>query len=107
MSLIKVLYISAFIFLKPSVEGDSGFLDPCDKFTLKSKITFTDGKGASVEIEASGGETPYKYIFYKESGHLVSTKFDNNWVEGLPKGKYACTVADKNNCKKTIDIEIK
>lgn len=107
MSLIKVLYISAFIFLSPAVNADSDNPEPCDKLKLKSSISLDAEKGAKVVIDANGGDAPYKYIFYKESGHLVSTKFDNNWVEGLPKGKYSCTVADKNNCKKTIDIEIK
>ncbi|MDH4057989.1 MAG: hypothetical protein OEU76_04460 [Cyclobacteriaceae bacterium] len=107
MSLIKVLYISALIFLKPDSPPDFSNSQNCDNLVVTSTVTIDSEKGGKVQIEVKGGKAPYKYVFYKESGHLVSTKYDNNWVEGLKNGKYSCTVADKDNCKKTIDFEIR
>jgi hypothetical protein len=106
MSLVKVLFISVFLIQNLNSQPIPVSSDSCSSFSAKSTVTLVEGKGARVEIEASGGKAPYKYFIYKESGHLVSMDFDKNWVEGLKSGKYACTVSDSNNCKKTIDIDI-
>lgn len=108
MILLKVLLISAFAFLESPQEG-SFFApqDPCEKLTLASNVTKSEATGSKVEVIVKGGAEPYRYIFYKESGQLVSTEFSKNTVDGLQTGKYACTVSDKNNCKKSIEIEIK
>jgi hypothetical protein len=63
--------------------------------------------GRKVTVKPEGGKAPYKYVFYNEAGYLISEDFDTNFAAGLASGKYFCTVIDKNNCKKTIDIEIK
>jgi hypothetical protein len=75
--------------------------------SVKSSITYTEGEGATIEIEAKDGRAPYKYVFYKPSGHLLTEEFDTNTVRKLPKGKYFCTVLDHIGCYKTIEIEIK
>lgn len=107
MVLFKVLYISVLMILKPDNISESQYSLKCDDLTIKANVTYSEGKGSKLEIEVKGGTAPYTYIFYKESGHLISSKFDKNSVEGLQRGKYACTVSDKGKCKKTIEIEIK
>lgn len=107
MSLIKVLYISAFIFLKPLPSVDLSQSEECDELTVKASITYAVESGAKVEIEAKGGITPYKYVFYKPSGHLLTEDFDSNTISKLPKGKYHCTVIAQKGCYKSIEIEIK
>lgn len=62
---------------------------------------------SDVLITVNKGKAPYKYIFYKESGHLVSQNFDSNEFAGLKTGKYFVVVADANNCRKDLQIEIK
>jgi hypothetical protein len=106
MSLLKALYISAFLFFD-IYHDSSPPVEFCDDIKLTATITYQEDTNGKVEIKAEGGTAPYTYIFYKASGHLVSTTYNSNMVEGLEKGKYACTVADKHNCKKTIEIEIK
>jgi hypothetical protein len=108
MILLKVLFISAFALLElPQERSVFAPQDPCEKLTLATNVTKSETTGSKVEIVVKGGTEPYKYIFYKESGQLVSSEFDKNTVDGLQTGKYACTVSDKNNCKKSIEIEIK
>ncbi len=86
-------------FLNPSV-------GKCDQITLK-EIVSNDAAGAKIEITATGGQSPYKYVFYKQSGELISEDFTSNTVKGLEKGQYFCTVVDKKYCKRTLEIEIK
>jgi hypothetical protein len=106
MSLLKALYISAFLFFNSDHDSLPQF-GSCDDLKLSASVTYVENTKGKIEIKAEGGVSPYTYIFYKTSGHLVSAKYSSNVVDGLEKGKYACTVADKNNCKKTIEIEIK
>jgi hypothetical protein len=102
----KPFLIIALIFAMPFLS--IGLQNPvaCD-LQISSTVTVEQDQTAKIEVTVKGGSAPYTYIFYKESGHLVSTEFTRNWVSGLAKGKYSCTVADKNNCKGTIEIEIK
>lgn len=106
MSLIKVLYISVFIFVKP-IPWSGPDQSQCDDLSVKSSITYIQGVGAKVDIEAKGAVSPYKYVFYKETGHLLTENFDTNSVSKLQKGKYYCTVLGKKGCYKTIEFEIK
>jgi hypothetical protein len=106
MSLLKALYISAFLFFNTDQNSLLQF-DSCEGLKLSARVSYVENTKGKIEIKAEGGSVPYTYIFYKVSGHLVSTKYSSNVVDGLEKGKYACTVKDNNNCKKTIEIEIK
>jgi hypothetical protein len=107
MGLSKLLYVGFLMSsLGYSSPSNSIVNSNCDNFILSTN-TSLNVKGTTIKVTAEGGITPYKYIFYKESGHLVSENFDNNSVQGLEKGKYFCTVIDKKNCKKTIELEIK
>jgi hypothetical protein len=74
--------------------------------TSVAEVTKLAGGGA-VEVKTVGGETPYHYIFYKESGHLLTENFKSNLLHGLKPGKYFCMVIDKKNCRNTIEIEVK
>jgi hypothetical protein len=78
----------------------------CDSFNISYKVTQEDG-GSKLSIETSGGQAPFKYIVSKISGALLSEDFDNNTIKSIAPGKYSCTVIDRSNCKKTIEIEVK
>ncbi len=105
--MLKVLYISFFMLsVNLRIDFSNSEANDCDKMIVKG-ITSPGDEGARIEITVVGGHSPYKYIFYKESGHLISEAFDSNSVNGLQIGKYFCTVADKKSCRKTIEIEIK
>jgi hypothetical protein len=78
----------------------------CGEITIATKIS-QEVDGSKVAVTPKGGQAPYKYIFSKKSGELISEDFDNNTVKGLEKGKYFCTVVDKKYCKKNFEIEIK
>lgn len=71
------------------------------------KISDESGGLKEITLTPKGGQAPYKYVFYKESGELISEDFNSNKIKGLEQGKYFCTVVDKGYCKKTIEIEIK
>jgi hypothetical protein len=78
----------------------------CTTFDVEVRITPAAGSGQKVNIHPSGGKRPYKIIFYKESGQLVSDDFTRQEHMNVPAGKYGCVVVDKNNCRKIIDIEV-
>lgn len=105
--MLKVLYISFFIF---SQGLGFSFLNSsaveCDKIVLKEVIS-TEAARAKIEIMVTGGQSPYKYVFSRQSGELISEDFTSNTVKGLEKGQYFCTVVDKKYCKGTLEIEIK
>jgi len=104
--MLKALFFSLFLFTEAVTPYfRTGVTNDCGNF----KATFTTSKeesGTKLVIEVSGGSAPYKYIFYKQSGDLVSFNLDSNFVTGLPSGKYICLVVDKKNCNKTLEIEI-
>ena len=107
MSLIKVLFISTFIFIGGQGQSFSSSYEKCDGLNAKAIVTQDAEKGIKVEIEANGGSAPYKYIFYKKSGHLLTEDFDKKELHKLEKGTYYCTVIEKKGCYKTIEFEIK
>src|SRR5258706_11919477 len=100
--MLKVLFFSLFTFLIQDdilLSPDS----PKDCGNLKATFSTTkEGNRAKVDVDITGGTAPFRYIFYKESGDLLSNEFDARSVSGLSKGKFFCTVVDKNNCKRTI-----
>lgn len=78
----------------------------CDDITASVKIS-EEPSGSKVTLTIEIGTAPFKYIFYKQSGELLSEKFDSNMISVHGKGKYFCTVIDKRYCKKTIEFDIK
>ncbi len=107
MITIKTLFISVFMLLKTADQIPDDSLVNCDLMTAKATVTNEDGKGFKVEIEVKEGTAPFKYLFYKEAGNLISEDFDSSSVGSLAIGKYYCTVADKKGCRKTVEFEIK
>lgn len=93
-----IAIISLFSF------SNSNFSRNCD-IQVTQKVVYEAG-GAKVTVNASGGTAPYKYIFYRKSGELLSENFTNNSINGMSKGTYACTVVDDKNCRKAINIDI-
>jgi len=107
MGLVKILTISVIAWgVQGSVLPADNSVSNCDQFKVIGEVQL-QGDAASIAVKTSGGQAPLTYIFSKESGHLVTENFQSNIVSGLSKGKYYCTVVDKNSCKKTIEIEIK
>ena len=105
--MVKILFFSAFIFSTSHavlLTGTGG--KDCNKIKASYEVVEESG-GSKVTVKAEGGAAPYKYIFYRESGNLLSEAFDSNSVENLQKGRYFCTIADNRSCRKTIEIEIK
>lgn len=105
MSLIRTFCVCAFLIVD-SLSVVAFF--PGKNCNMKSSAEILqETDGAKVQINVDGGDAPYNYIFYKESGHLLSEDFKNNSLKGLEAGKYFCTVIDKKNCRNTIQIDIK
>ena len=108
----KLLLITTLLFAFPSSKANHPrYLSfSCETLNVKAEIVqdSTSVPGAyRVTLKGEGGQAPYKYIFYKESGQLVSEDFDRTEYTGLTKGAYGCTIIDKKNCKKTIEIDIR
>jgi hypothetical protein len=105
MNLFQILWFAAFTSLPVS----HTLLSPsdCNDITASVKISEEEPSGSKVTLTIERGTAPFKYIFYKESGELLSEKFDSNMISVPVKGKYFCTVIDKRYCKKTIEFDIK
>jgi len=104
--MLKALFFSLFVFTGHfALDFRADESSDCGNFTV-SFTTMKEANGTKLEVEASGGSAPYKYIFYKESGDLLSDDLDSKSVSGLQQGKHFCIIVDKKNCKKTIEIEI-
>jgi len=103
----KFLLISAFILSGAHHSFITGLVGKdCDGMKASYEV-IADGGRSTVTVKAEGGTVPYKYIFYRESGNLLTEAFDSNSVGDLQKGKYYCTISDSKSCRKTIEIEIK
>lgn len=61
----------------------------------------------SLEFIVSGGKEPYKYVFYEESGKLVSEDFNQSSFGSVKAGNYQVTVIDRENCRETKSIQLK
>lgn len=74
---------------------------------LDARITITrTAATSSVQIEPSGGQKPYRIIFFKASGALLSEDFSKQEHRGLSSGKYQCVIVDGKNCRKSFDVNI-
>jgi len=103
-----LLKIAVFSFLASVMVTDpSELVKECGDIVVSADVVAVEEGLSKVILTAKGGQSPYKYIFYKQSGELISENFDTNTVNGLEKGKYFCTIVDRKYCKKTIEIEIK
>ena len=99
----KILIVSIFLTL-PWKKNDL-FVTSCEDFTAKAEFAI-DSPSKEVKIVTERGVSPIKYIFYHESGEIVSKDWQKSSVIGLKKGKYYCTVVDASNCRKTVEFEI-
>jgi hypothetical protein len=104
MNIVQILFFSVLASL-PFPEG-RGQQAGCDDIHASAKVS-QESNGAKITISIEGGYAPFKYLFYKKSGHLLSENFDQSTATIMDKGKYFCTVIDKRNCKKTIEFEVK
>ena len=104
---------TASVLLFFSSFGSLGLLPPdrpnnnCPSISISYKATAkTDGM-FSLEFSVNGGKGPYKFIFYEESGKLVSEEFNRSIFRSLKPGSYQLTVIDSRNCRETKSILLK
>lgn len=72
--------------------------------SLKIEVETKDASGANGEIilTVSGGNSPYKYVVYKSSGHLLSEDFSQHKFTALTADTYQAIVVDENGCKNNL-----
>jgi hypothetical protein len=66
-----------------------------------------EGKKGQFKLLPSGGKSPYKFVVYKSSGHLVSEDFDKSEFNGMNPGTYHVIVVDEKGCKNQLEIQLK
>ena len=64
--------------------------------TVKPNCTVNNG---SIDITASGGASPYKYVW---SPNVSNTSFARNLASGI----YTVTITDNNTCSKILNIQL-
>jgi hypothetical protein len=78
----------------------------CPEILVNYAIKKNDSALYSIDFELSGGIAPYKLIFYKASGKLISSDFTKKRFSGLGPGEYQLTAIDKNNCRITQKVQL-
>ena len=113
---IAAMLLSSFpaaVFLFLSSLGSVASLPPnrpvkdCPAITITYTTTAKQPGLFSLEFIVSGGKEPYKYIFYEESGKLVSEEFNQSSFSSVKAGNYQLTVIDSKNCRETKSIQLK
>ena len=83
-------------------------LASCDTFKVaidKSKDP-TSADLFKVSINASGGSTPYHYVFLDTKGKPISLDNSQKDFKNIKPGSYRCIVVDNQDCKKDFYVEI-
>ncbi|MBP7496096.1 MAG: hypothetical protein KA792_00325 [Bacteroidales bacterium] len=68
--------------------------------TGQSNVTWYGGNNGSATVKASGGTSPYTYLWNTVPAQT------NGTATKLPAGTYMVTVTDKNGCATTVDLTI-
>jgi hypothetical protein len=80
----------------------------CDAIQLKIEIvnsTVALPKG-SVEAIVTGAEKPIYYVFYRESGQLLTRDIYSGKVKDIDPGTYFCSILDGKGCIKKTEFKI-
>ncbi|MEM8585379.1 MAG: gliding motility-associated C-terminal domain-containing protein, partial [Bacteroidota bacterium] len=74
---------------------------PCVPPSIEAVVSTTcaGGSSSSVELTASGGQTPYSYF-------LDGVEYTDGVFDGLAEGDYTFTVADNRGCSDSVEINI-
>jgi hypothetical protein len=108
------IFCSAVIFFISGFPGRDAmksttapdFSVDCPEILVNYVIKENDSALYTIDFELSGGSAPYKLIFYKASGKLISSDFTKKRFTGLGPGEYQLTAIDKNNCRITQKVQL-
>jgi hypothetical protein len=108
-NLIACFTILVVCLINPVWSSVAQSEEECRDLKISSEVSHTSSnqKDGKVKVTASGGQAPYHYIFYYESGHLVTKDVTRNSLEQLGQGTFYCSVVDAKGCTKKIKIDIK
>ena len=79
----------------------------CSFKVTVEQMDAADGKKRQFKLLPSGGKSPYKFVVYKSSGHLVSDDFDKSVFDDMNPGTYHVIVVDEKGCKNQLEIQLK
>lgn len=99
--MIKIIaLLSGFLFQNPISDNPE-----CGSFSVAVSIR-AEQSGAQVRFSPSGGLPPYRVVFFRQSGELISDDFDRQVHERIPAGQYQCVVIDGRNCRKNLIVNV-
>lgn len=83
-------------------------LDNCPGF----RVTATSQQEVNsatfqVTFMTEGGKAPYRYIFYDNTGNLVSEAFSAGTYKNVLKGDYQCLAVDSGQCRQLLTLSLK
>jgi hypothetical protein len=105
---LRLFLLTCLICLGLSDHKILAEVSPTCQLTVKLEKTDSDGitKG-EFKLVASGGKSPYKFVVYKSSGHLISEDFSKSEFKDLQADTYQAIVVDENGCKYQLEIQLK
>ncbi|MFM7855015.1 MAG: hypothetical protein ACKO96_24590, partial [Flammeovirgaceae bacterium] len=78
----------------------------CESLQVVAETKNASSNAGEIRLKATGGVSPYKFVVFKSSGHLLSEDFTKNEFNNLKADTYQAIVVDNNGCKKQIEIKL-
>lgn len=78
----------------------------CDTLQVVAETKGAQNNQGEITLKASGGASPYKFVVFKSSGHLLTEDFSKSKFSDLKADTYQAIVVDDNGCKKQIEIKL-
>ncbi|MBS1556801.1 MAG: hypothetical protein JSU09_17920 [Bacteroidetes bacterium] len=89
-----------------SPENDTPIELSCSSLQVIAETKEAKNNQGEITLKASGGASPYKFVVFKSSGHLLTEDFTKSKFSDLKADTYQAIVVDDNGCKKQIEIKL-
>ena len=86
---------------------DEATTPSCESLQVVADTKDAGNNQGEITLKATGGASPYKFVVFKSSGHLLSEDFSKSKFSDLKADTYQAIVVDNNGCKKQIEIKLK
>jgi uncharacterized protein (DUF2141 family) len=89
-----------------SPENNTPIEVSCNSLQVVAETKDAKNNQGEITLKASGGASPYKFVVFKSSGHLLTENFSQSKFSDLKADTYQAIVVDDNGCKKQIEIKL-
>lgn len=98
--------MSSLIWTHLTDEATPRAVPGCESLRVVAETKDAKSSQGEINLKATGGTSPYKFVVFKSSGHLLSEDFSNSKFSNLKADVYQAIVIDRDGCKKQIEINL-